>query len=1005
VPPSAALRLTAFGGLALSSDATLGSAATQRRPLAVLALVAAAGEAGVSRERIVGLLWPDAEPERGRRTLTQTLYSLRRATDVDDLFVGVTDVRLNPAAIACDVLGFAAALRQGRLQEAVAFYRGPFLDGFTLAGADEFERWVELERRRFAGQCADALRELGRRAERAGDGEAELAWRRRLVALDPLDSTATLALLDALGRAGDAAGAQRTVRIHEALVRDQLDLPLSPAVAARLGEILRASRAAVASSAAPAGPTPVEHVEVAPTSGAAPVPAVDAPPRPPTRRGRRHLLGLAGRAAGGLAVAAALVGLGVVVGRREAPAVARSAATATLPARRGTVAVLPFTLETADRSLEYLREGTAELLARVLSGELGPHAVVPGTVVAALDTAPPERVAPPAAARAHARTVGRRAGAAEVLVGRAAGTPERLTLHAALVDVATGVDRASAQVGGPADSLPALVDALAVGLLARRALGPDRADGFTGTRPSVLRAYLRAEAAYRRDRYQEALTHYEQALARDTGFAPAALGLALAADRLNSAEQHDRGLALAWAARDRLGARDRAYLLALAGPRYPDPSPAADLLAAWEHAVAITPDRAEAWRALGERFFYDGALLGVRDAEARAASALRRALALDPDDATARRHLIELAVRQGDLATLREIAAPAQRRAAGGGLADYLDWRVALALGDSAGLARARMRMPSFGVPSLRALALAAQHDGVALDDAARALRLLEARAALGSERLDVLLGEHSLALNRGRPVLALDVTERLQDAQLGARAHLRLRVLDALYAEGDTAAAAAAVRELAARTSGEAPAPDERTRAVALADACVLAQWNAAPWRVRGVQDLAPARRGATPRAPVATMRAAPLPQVVVPVAASPRACAELVDAMLAVRSRARDARSRVERLDALMLTGPALGDASAWATLAVARLYEALGDPGRALFVVRQRSYLKGWPRYLASSLQLEARLARAVGDVAASHAASQRYTAFHAAPEPALRARADSVGSARVIGRRPP
>jgi DNA-binding SARP family transcriptional activator len=205
-----ALRMTAFGGFApVSDEGALGAAAVQRRPLAVLALVAAAGEAGVSREKILALLRPDAEPERARRTLTQTLYSLRRATGAEELFLGVTDIRLNPAAVECDVLAFDAALRQGRLADAVELYRGPFLDGFQLPGADEFERWAEDARERYAHRCADALRELARRAERAGDVATEVGWGRRLVALDPLDSAATLALVDALGRAGDAPGAQR----------------------------------------------------------------------------------------------------------------------------------------------------------------------------------------------------------------------------------------------------------------------------------------------------------------------------------------------------------------------------------------------------------------------------------------------------------------------------------------------------------------------------------------------------------------------------------------------------------------------------------------------------------------------------------------------------------------------------------------------------------------------------------------------------------------------------
>jgi hypothetical protein len=481
---------------------------------------------------------------------------------------------------------------------------------------------------------------------------------------------------------------------------------------------------------------------------------------------------------------------------------------------------------------------------------------------------------------------------------------------------------------------------------------------------------------------------YDQALDLDSTFAPAALGLSLAADRLNSAEQQDRGLALAWASRDRLNERDRAYLVALAGPRYPAASPAREHLAAWERVVELAPGRAAAWTELGERFLTDGAMLGIRNADARAAAALRRALVLDPDDATAARHRVELAVRTGDQAALAAAARAGHLARVGGGLAGYLEWRVAMARGDTATLARVRARFPSLGESSLRAVAMAAQHDGVGLADGARALRLLEAGADLAREQADVLLAQHALALLQGRPVLAGDVIERFEDVQPGSHAPLRLRLLDALYADGDTAAADAAAGALARTVDvrGGAAAGG----AARLADGCVLAQWRVAPWRAAapGVDRRAAARRAA------GLLREPGIPAEPVLVGAAPRACADLVEAMAAVASRAPDARARVEAIDALMLTGPALNDASAWATLAIARLYDQLGDGARALAVVRRRSSSKGWPRYLASALAEEGRLALAQADTAGAVAAYTRLLAFRAAPEAPLVAHAQAT-----------
>jgi hypothetical protein len=102
----------------------------------------------------------------------------------------------------------------------------------------------------------------------------------------------------------------------------------------------------------------------------------------------------------------------------------------------------------------------------------------------------------------------------------------------------------------------------------------------------------------------------------------------MAADRANAAQQHERGLAVAWQRQGDLSPSDRAYLIAFAGPRYPEPSPAAQALAAWESVVRVAPDRVDGWHELGESFYYDGDLLGMRDAPARAADAFRHALRL-----------------------------------------------------------------------------------------------------------------------------------------------------------------------------------------------------------------------------------------------------------------------------------------------------------------------------------------------------------------------------------------
>jgi serine/threonine-protein kinase len=127
----------------------LSGAATQRRLLALLSVLAAAGDAGLSRDKLVGLLWPDVEPERARHSLTQSLYSARRALRDDDLFdVSAASVRLDATRITSDVAEFQLSLDRNELERAVELYEGPFLDGFFVTGAPEFETWSATQRTR-----------------------------------------------------------------------------------------------------------------------------------------------------------------------------------------------------------------------------------------------------------------------------------------------------------------------------------------------------------------------------------------------------------------------------------------------------------------------------------------------------------------------------------------------------------------------------------------------------------------------------------------------------------------------------------------------------------------------------------------------------------------------------------------------------------------------------------------------------------------------------------------
>jgi len=181
------LQLTVFGGLTLGlEDGLVSGAMTQRRRLALLALLAVARQRGLSRDKIMAYLWPESDAARARHALNQLLHIQRKLLTGRELFLGGKTLRLNPAAIRTDVGEFEDAVDRGDLEAAAAVYGGPFLDGFFLKDAPEFERWAEAQRHRLARRLCAALVDLANAAAKRGE-QARSAewWRSRSIARGP----------------------------------------------------------------------------------------------------------------------------------------------------------------------------------------------------------------------------------------------------------------------------------------------------------------------------------------------------------------------------------------------------------------------------------------------------------------------------------------------------------------------------------------------------------------------------------------------------------------------------------------------------------------------------------------------------------------------------------------------------------------------------------------------------------------------------------------------------
>ncbi len=236
------LRLSALGGLSLDGiEGPLGTAGTKRRRLALLALLAAAGERGVSRDKLLAYLWPDLEADRARQALADMLASMRKDLAADALFHGTADVRLDANEFTSDLAEFERALDRRDLPAAVGVYGGPFLDGFTLTDAPEFQRWAERERLRLEQRFRGALESLASEAKTMGEHAAAARWWRRLADIDPLSTHVAIEVMSALAAGGDSAAAVAHGEAHQRRMKEEFSAPPNEAVRA-FAEKLKAEK-------------------------------------------------------------------------------------------------------------------------------------------------------------------------------------------------------------------------------------------------------------------------------------------------------------------------------------------------------------------------------------------------------------------------------------------------------------------------------------------------------------------------------------------------------------------------------------------------------------------------------------------------------------------------------------------------------------------------------------------------------------------------------------------
>ncbi|HEX2449782.1 MAG TPA: hypothetical protein VHJ69_01505, partial [Gemmatimonadales bacterium] len=329
--------------------------------------------------------------------------------------------------------------------------------------------------------------------------------------------------------------------------------------------------------------------------------------------------------------------------------------------------------------------------------------------------------------------------------------------------------------------------------------------------------------------------------------------------------------------------------------------------------------------------------------------------------------LVDAAAFARDTATAKRLVARYLAQDSSGNDAVYVRWRLAALTGDSTTRARLRKGFGDLGTATLARIQWISQIDGVALDDADRAVATLLERAGSPAERTRALGLARWLALNRGQPSAARALEDRITGIAGERYWNPLFAVVYALYWDGDTAAAVAAARSVE-RDFGDALTP---------ADVFVLAQW-----------ELAQGDR-------IAAERAIRIIRATVAADSSRYAAllgrAELLDALAASSRGTRPPMSLIDRLDSIARLGCC--EAPHFVNLILARLHERHGDPRGALRALgRARWFFP--PEYLSTTLREEGRLAAVVGDTARAVDAYRHFLALRDSAEPAFRSEEEQV-----------
>lgn len=197
-----------------------------RKHLALLVYLARSPKRTRTRAHLIALLWPDKDAGAARHSLNEALRVIRKATPTG-LESDAEQVTIAADAVRLDLDELERRLGEGDWPVAARLVLGEFLEGFELAGAPEFERWLANERHQWNRRSVEALTQLADQQLGRGELTEGLESAQRAARIDPWSEGAISRVMRALALLGHRADALARFEAFASTLTSELGVGVS----------------------------------------------------------------------------------------------------------------------------------------------------------------------------------------------------------------------------------------------------------------------------------------------------------------------------------------------------------------------------------------------------------------------------------------------------------------------------------------------------------------------------------------------------------------------------------------------------------------------------------------------------------------------------------------------------------------------------------------------------------------------------------------------------------